>query len=141
MFTQLDSYLNSFLNEERSDYWYDEGITQGQLLADKFSNDDWVYLVSIINDKPKQWILCCLDIISGSYNEYLVNLLISLMKNSKDTEILETCIDSINELLCLEHSLSGYKENLISTLNQVESIVSPTSKNLVRTLIDKISSS
>src|SRR5271154_6989910 len=101
MYRSFELCLNVYADDEISiDYWSDVAIISASEMLERFSDGDWLELLSSIDCKGEFWALRLCEVLGDFADERALSVLLKVI--SRDSEMLRcAALESIRSMIKL----------------------------------------
>lgn len=134
---KFDDCVSDFIEaREPSDYWYDCAILEAIEILKRFNNDDWLFLLKNLKDKPIFWQKRLIECLGDLLNSYELEVILEII-NTTDEDLFITCVDSLR-FLDLSALDDEKKEQLLSKSERVLETASSSERYILDEVIKKL---
>lgn len=112
MYRSFELCLNVYADDEISiDYWSDVAIISASEMLERFSDGDWLELLSSIDCKGEFWALRLCEVLGDFADERALSVLLKVI--SRDSEMLRcAALESIRSMIKLGLYVSKYSDDI-----------------------------
>ncbi|NUE67582.1 hypothetical protein [Snodgrassella sp. ESL0253] len=134
---KFDDCVSDFIQaREPSDYWYDCAILEAIEILKRFNDNDWLFLLKQLKDKPIFWQKRLIECLGGLHSPYELEVILEII-NTTDEDLFISCVDSLR-FLDLSTLDNEKKEQLLSKSERALERASSPVKRILEEIIKKL---